>query len=250
MQNPFDPWQTQDRIETTVYSKNGEHSCGESLHSGSENGELSCWENLYGDNLNPHNNNKLCSTHQNPQETQHLCLSEYCYGFVGAEHQPSKMDQSLTRRHIKSSHIWQSFEHTCSCDNNQHADTSCVPSKYVWTGQDFCSVKETPKCGPRLVTVDWGGQIDACSLKLIGELTIEVFPFSWSKLTTMESHMTSSSEDYGEDSHKEIFPPQDYGEHHLKEHFPASRLYVDNFAITAENHTEIIHVHVSKFKDQ
>ena len=50
--------------------KNGEHSYGENLHNAGKNGEYSCVENFHGDNLNPHNINKLSCTHQSLQETQ------------------------------------------------------------------------------------------------------------------------------------------------------------------------------------
>ena len=48
-------------------------------------------------------------------------------------------------------------------------------------------------------------QVDACSLNLIGELMIHVFSFTGSTLTMMESQRTSSPQDYGEDYHKENF---------------------------------------------
>ena len=112
-------------------------------------------------------------------------------------------------------------------------------------------------------------QVHACSLKLIGELRIQVFPFiwikltvmdsliiqvfsfTWSKLTMMERHRTSSPHDYGEDYYKENFPPHDYGEDHPQEtYFPTSRVYVDNLAIAGEGPTKISQDPVSMFKDQ
>ena len=59
--------------------KNGEHSYGENLPNAGKNGEHSCVENFHGDNLNPHNINKLSCTHQSLQETQHLCHPEHCH---------------------------------------------------------------------------------------------------------------------------------------------------------------------------
>ena len=49
----------------------------DSLHHAAKNGEYSCVENFHGDNLNPHNINKLSCTHQSLQETQHLCHPEH-----------------------------------------------------------------------------------------------------------------------------------------------------------------------------
>ena len=48
-------------------------------------------ENLHGDNLNPHNINKLSCSHQSPQESQHLCHPEHCLILVGPEDQSSKI---------------------------------------------------------------------------------------------------------------------------------------------------------------
>ena len=64
-------------------AKNGEHSYGENMHNAAKNGEHSCVENFRGDNLNPHNINKLSCTNQSLQETQHLCHPEHCLIFVG-----------------------------------------------------------------------------------------------------------------------------------------------------------------------
>ena len=61
-------------------------------------------ENFHGDNLNPHNINKLNCTHQSLQETQHLCHPEHCLIFVGPEHQASKIYEYLIWKHIKSYH--------------------------------------------------------------------------------------------------------------------------------------------------
>ena len=103
--------------------------------------------------------------------------------------------------------------------------------------------KEMPKHRPTLMKVDWGGklrptiQVDAYSLKLIEEPTIQVFSFTWSKLTMMESlmsqvfsftgsklnimenHRTSSPQDYGEDYQKENISPHNYGEDHPRKTF-------------------------------
>ena len=122
--------------------KNEEHSYGENLHNGGENGECS-------HNLNPHNTNKLGWSHQNP------------HGFVGADHQLSKMDESFTRRHINSHHIWQSFRHPCPLADSQPVNTSYVSSKHVWTGQGFCYANKRPKCRLNHMDVDWGGNIEA-----------------------------------------------------------------------------------------
>ena len=63
----------------------------DSLHHAAKNGEHSCVENFHGDNLNPHNINKLSCTHQSIQEIQHLPHPEHCLIFVGPEHQSSKI---------------------------------------------------------------------------------------------------------------------------------------------------------------
>ena len=70
--------------------------------------------------------------------------------------------------------------------------------------------------------VHWGDKIESnhangCMLSDVDwEIMIQVFSFTWTKLTIMESHRTSSPQDYGEDYHKETFPALDYGEDHLK----------------------------------
>ena len=151
--------------------KNGEHSYGENLPNAAKNGEHSSVENFHGDNLNPHNINKLSCTHQSLQETQHLFHTECCLNFVGPEHQSSKIYEYLTKRPIKS---------------NQHMDNTNAFSNYVKTklnhGLRFSEVdlsylkRETTKHGYSLMDVDWGGnigptthQVDACSCKLTGE---------------------------------------------------------------------------------
>ena len=63
----------------------------DSLHHAAKNGEHSCMENFHGDNLNPHNINKLTCNHQGIQEIQHLYHPEHCLIFVGPEHQSSKI---------------------------------------------------------------------------------------------------------------------------------------------------------------
>ena len=66
--------------------KNGEDSYyGENLHNANKNGEHFCVEDFHGENLNPHNINKLSYSHQSLPE-----------------HQPSKIYEYLTKRHIKS----------------------------------------------------------------------------------------------------------------------------------------------------
>ena len=71
--------------------KNGEHFYGENLHT-AKNGEHFCVGNFHGDNLNPHNINKLSCTHQRLQEIQHLYHPEHCLIFVGPEHQHSHVE--------------------------------------------------------------------------------------------------------------------------------------------------------------
>ena len=51
--------------------------------------------------------------------------------------------------------------------------------------------------------------IDACSLKFIGELMTQVSLFTLSTLTMMETQLTSSLKDYGENYHQEHLPHSD-----------------------------------------
>ena len=54
---------------------------------------------------------------------------------------------------------------------------------------------------------------------MMESLTSQVFSFTWSKLTMMEIHRTSSPLDDANDNYKENFPPHDYGEDYPKETF-------------------------------
>ena len=103
--------------------KNGEHSYGENLPNAGKNGEHSCVENFHGDNLNPHNINKLSCTHQSLQETQHLCHPEHCMIFVGPEHQASKIYEYITKMHMKSS---QHMENNMILSKVQKSFWSCT----------------------------------------------------------------------------------------------------------------------------
>ena len=155
--------------------KNGEHFYGENLHN-AKNGEHFCVGNFHGDNLNPHNINKLSCTHQRLQEIQHLYHPEHCLIFVGPEHQHSHVEiphGNSTKRHIKSNqHMY-----------NPHAFSNYV-KKTLNHGLSLSEVdlgdlkRESTKNGPSLMEVDWGGklgptthQVDACSCKLTGEET-------------------------------------------------------------------------------
>ena len=135
--------------------KNGEHSCEENLLNDNENGEHICMENFNGNNLNPHNINKLSCSHKSPQETQHLCLPELCLSSVGSEHQPSKMYDSLTGKHIKYYNAGQVSQHPSLHDGNHHMSSFCLFTKYTWIGQGFLSVKEIPNHGHSITKVDW-----------------------------------------------------------------------------------------------
>ena len=118
--------------------KNEEHSYGEKLHNAAKNGEHSCVEDFHGDNLNPHNINKLSCTHHSLPE-----------------HQASKIYEYLTKRHIKS---------------NQHMDNPNTCSNHVKTTRnhglnleevDLADLKrETTKHEPSPMEVDWGGKIE------------------------------------------------------------------------------------------
>ena len=66
----------------------------------------------------------------------------------------------------------------------------------------------------------------------------------------MESHRTFSPQDYGANYYKEIFHLTTMGRTIQRKHFSASRVYVDNWAIAAEGHTEITQDPVSMFKEQ
>ena len=143
-------------------AKNGEHSYGENLCNAAKNGEHSCVGNFHGDNLNPHNINKLSCTDQSIQETQHFYHPEYCRIFVGSEHQSSKIYFRTTF--------------------NNGLNLSEVDLSHL--------KRETTNHGSNLMEVDWGGnytsttksklageetliptthQVDACSCKLTGE---------------------------------------------------------------------------------
>ena len=108
-------------------------------------------ENIHGDNLNPHNINKLCCSHQSPQETQHLFLPEVCLGSVRPECQPSKIYESLAGKHIKYYNAGPVSQHPSLLDGNHHM------SKYAWIGQGFSSVKKIPNHGHSITEVDQGG---------------------------------------------------------------------------------------------
>ena len=114
--------------------KNGEYFCEENLHNGNENGEHMCVENLHGDHLIPH---KLGSSHQSPQETQHLCLPELCPSSVGPEHQQSMIYESLTGKHIKYYNAGQVPHHPSLPDGNHHMSTFPLFTKYTWIGTIF-----------------------------------------------------------------------------------------------------------------
>ena len=124
--------------------KNGECPYEENLHNGNENGEYICAENLHGDNLNPHIINKLSCIDQSPQETQHLHLPELCLSSVGPEHQPSKIYEFFTGKHIKYYNAGQVSYHPSLLDGNHHMSTFPLFTKYAWIGQGFHSVKEIP----------------------------------------------------------------------------------------------------------
>ena len=128
------------------------------LHSGNENGEHICGENSHGDNLNPHNINKLSCSHKSTQETQHLCLPEICLCSVEPEHQPSKIYESLTGKHIKYYNAGQVSQHPSLPDGNHHMSTFPLLTKCAWIGQGFHSVKEIPNHGHSIYGVDWGAQ--------------------------------------------------------------------------------------------
>ena len=130
--------------------KNGQHSYGENLHNAAKNGEHSCVENFYGDNLNPHNINKLSCTHQSLQETQHLCHPEHCLIFVGPEHQASKIYEYLTWKHIKSYHAGQGSQQPSLLDGNHNMSIFSLFNKYVQIEQGFHPVKKFSNHEPSL----------------------------------------------------------------------------------------------------
>ena len=65
---------------------------------------------------------------------------------------------------MKSHYTGQSFKHPSSLIDNQHVNTSSVYSKYVWTGQGVCSVKETPKSRPNIMEVDYTSGCRLCEV--------------------------------------------------------------------------------------
>ena len=115
-------------------------------------------ENFHGDNLSPHNINKLSCSHQSQPETQYLCLPELCLSSVQPEHQPSKIYESLTWKHIKNYNAGQVSHHPSLHDGNHHMRTFPLFIIYAWIGQGFHSVKEIPNHGHIISEVDWGAQ--------------------------------------------------------------------------------------------
>ena len=111
-----------------------------------------------------------------------------------------------------------------------HTSSGCSLMKVDWGGNlepnhssSACMLMQVDSGGKfrvnhiselRLSEVDWGGHdpslypMDACMLsELIGELMTQVSSFTLSTLTMMETQMTSSLKDYGENYHKEHLPP-------------------------------------------
>ena len=119
--------------------KNGEHSYGENLCNAAKNWERSCVENFHGNNLNPHNINKLSCTHQSIHEIQYLYHPEHCLISVGPEHQASKI------YHAFSNYIKTTFNNGLSL-----------------SGVELIHLKrETTNHGSNLMEVDWRGNIDS-----------------------------------------------------------------------------------------
>ena len=119
----------------------------DSLQHAAKNGEHSCVEN------------KLSCTHQNLQETQHLCHSEYCLIFVGPEHQFSKI------YHAFNNYVKTTFNNGLSLSEVDliHLETTNHGSNLMEVERgrniDF-NYTSTTKYGPRLMEVDEGGNID------------------------------------------------------------------------------------------
>ena len=149
----------------------------DSLHHAAKNGEHSCVENFHGDNLNPHNINKLSCTHLSLQETQHPCHLEHCLTFVRPEHQSSK------RNHAFSNYVKTTFNNGLS-----HSEVDLIHLKREtrihgsnimevdWGGNIDSNYTSATKHGPSLMEVDWEEkssptthQMNACPWKLTGE---------------------------------------------------------------------------------
>ena len=158
--------------------KNGKHSYGENLHNAGKNGEHSFVENFHGDNLNPHNINKLSCTHKSLQETQHLCHPEHCLIFVAPEHQHSCVEithGNSTKRHIKSNqhmcnpHAFNNYVKTILNHGPASQTLTWVISKENQQIMDLASWKLTGKKNSSPTT----HQVDTCSSKLSGEQNSE-----------------------------------------------------------------------------
>ena len=83
----------------------------DSLHPAAKNGEHSCAENFCGDNLNPHNINKLCCTHQSLQETQHLCHPEIVSFFLDLRIKPPRYMNTSQRGTSSQTNTWTTLMH-------------------------------------------------------------------------------------------------------------------------------------------
>ena len=75
----------------------------------------------------------------------------------------------------------------------------CLP--IIWTKTAPTSLPVPIKTHKKLM------QMDECSHKLKGDFMLQAILFTRSTRTKMESKMTSSPQEYGEDYHKEKFPP-------------------------------------------
>ena len=133
----------------------------DSLHHVVKNGEHSCVKIFHGDNLNPHNINKLRCTHQSLQETQHLCHPEHSLIFVGPEHQSPKI------YHAFSSYVKTTFNNGLSLSevdlshlNRETTNHGSNLTEVDWGGNIDSNYISTTKHGPSLMEVDLGGNID------------------------------------------------------------------------------------------
>ena len=118
-------------------------------------------ENFHGDNLNPHNINKLSCTHQGIQEIQHLCHPEHCLTFVGPEHQPSKVYHAFTN------YVEKTFNNGLNLSeidlihlNRETTNHGSNLMEVDWGGNIDSNYTSTTNHGPSLMEVDWGGNID------------------------------------------------------------------------------------------
>ena len=136
------------------------------MNNAAKNREHSGVENSHGDNLNPHNINKLSCTHQSLQETHHLYHLEHCLIFVGPEHQ-----------------------HSCVEIPHGNSTKSCIKSKqHMYNTHEFNNYVKT-----KLNTIDSAPQ--KLTWPILKEKQQNMDPASWKMTREEKSSPTPHHED-------------------------------------------------------